>query len=139
MEEYNLLCLIHLLIVTFSKTPPVYNKPSETNASQQPNQVRPAYPTSNCYPNRATTKKIDVLKKTGDDLQTGTKRMDQIIHKMKTNIGLLENTNAKLDEKVKKLDELIAKYENAEEDFIKVEVKFTLTSMMCVDLTNRDL
>jgi len=60
---------------------------------------------------------IDVLKKTGDDLQSGTRQLDQIIHKMETDIGLLENTKAKLDEKDKKLDELIIKYESAEKDF----------------------
>lgn len=60
---------------------------------------------------------IDVLKKTGDDLQNGTRQLDQIIHKMETDISLLENTKTKLDEKDKKLDELIAKYEHAEKDF----------------------
>ena len=60
---------------------------------------------------------IDVLKKTGDDLQAGTKQLNQIILKMETDISLLENTKSKLEEKDKKLDELIAKYESAEKDF----------------------
>lgn len=65
---------------------------------------------------------IDVLKKTGDDLQNGSKQLNQIVTKMETDIGLLENTKNKLDEKDKKLDELISKYENAEKDFCVDEV-----------------
>lgn len=65
---------------------------------------------------------IDVLKKTGDDLQNGNKQLNQIIVKMETDIGLLENTKSKLEDKNKKLDELISKYENAEKDFNVDEV-----------------
>ena len=36
---------------------------------------------------------------------------------METDIGLLENTKTKLEEKDKKLNDLIVKYENAEKDF----------------------
>lgn len=55
-------------------------------------------------------------------MQNGTKQLDQIIVKMETDIGLLENTKTKLEEKDKKLTELITKYENAEKDFNVDEV-----------------
>lgn len=42
----ELLCLIQVLIITFSETPPVYKKPDQTNGTQQSNQNRPTYPAS---------------------------------------------------------------------------------------------
>lgn len=208
----ELQCLIQVMVMTFSETPPVYKKPevsmsqSASNSSMQSN--RTGYPTSRhsllisficlcCTPNIQLTRsgsrssfhttdpypggqypfstgannsggyypstydsnansypqsnsntiseahirasllsaagdklkerlrekletyraEIDVLKKTGDDLQGGTKQLDQIILKMETDISLLDNTKSKLEEKDKKLNELIAKYESAEKDF----------------------